>query len=88
MNTKRCCVHVNFHVYVYYNLLDFPSGHYLQENSKDSFLQPTEEQLGHQLPGGYLVLSPHLKWLASCGSDGRLTMRAVSALVSINLLIP
>ncbi len=41
-----------------------------------------EEFEGHQLSGGVLALSPHLKWLATCGADGKLVLRAVGALVS------
>ena len=65
---------------------------HLQENSKDSYLQPVEEFEGHQLSGGVLALSPHLKWLATCGADGKLVLRAVGALVCkmlsrVNVLI-
>ena len=36
---------------------------------------------GHELHGGYLTASPHLRWLASCAADGNLILRAVGALV-------
>ena len=42
---------------------------------------PTMEYPGHQLVGGSLKMSPHHKWLGSCGADGRVMMRAVGALV-------
>ncbi|KAJ7376946.1 Cilia- and flagella-associated protein 43 [Desmophyllum pertusum] len=35
---------------------------------------------GHELHGGQLTLSPHLRWLASCSPDGKLLLRAVGAL--------
>ena len=53
----------------------------LQEYSKDSYLKPIVSTPGHQLPGGKLVMSPHLKWLGSVGSDGALSIRAVGNLV-------
>ena len=52
----------------------------LQEFSKDSYLKPIMEASGHQLPGGKLVMSSHLKWLGSVGKDGVLTVRAVGNL--------
>ena len=51
-----------------------------QETSRDSYLHPVGEFPGHQLVGGKLMLSPHLKWLASVGRDGVLSVRAVGAL--------
>jgi hypothetical protein len=36
---------------------------------------------GHELHGGHLTVSPHLRWLASCAPDGNLIIRAVGALV-------
>ncbi|ELU02415.1 hypothetical protein CAPTEDRAFT_160880 [Capitella teleta] len=54
---------------------------------KDSYLHPSGEYPGHQLVGGKLTLSPHLKWLASIGRDGYVSLRAVGALdrpISIN----
>lgn len=38
---------------------------------------------GHELHGGNLTVSPHSRWLASCGPDGNLILRAVGALVRI-----
>ncbi|CAB3997164.1 cilia- and flagella-associated 43-like [Paramuricea clavata] len=35
---------------------------------------------GHELHGGRLTVSPHLRWLASCAPDGNLILRAVGAL--------
>lgn len=52
-----------------------------QETSKDSYLHPSGEYPGHQLVGGKLTLSPHLKWLASIGRDGYVSLRAIGALV-------
>jgi len=42
------------------------------------------DYLAHQLPGGKLLLSPHGKWLASCGTDGAVQIRAAGTLVSLN----
>ena len=52
-----------------------------QEHSKDSYLQPQGVYPAHSLPGGAVNLSPHHKWLASGGADGRLSVRAIGALV-------
>ncbi|XP_033756153.1 cilia- and flagella-associated protein 43-like [Pecten maximus] len=41
---------------------------------------PEAEFQGHQLPGGKLQLSPHGKWLATCGSDGSVMIRATSTM--------
>lgn len=46
----------------------------------DSKLQPSGSYPGHELHGGRVVLSPHLRWLASCSPDGKLLLRAVGAL--------
>ncbi|XP_068708688.1 cilia- and flagella-associated protein 43-like [Montipora foliosa] len=46
----------------------------------DSQLKPTGSFPGHDLHGGYVILSPHLRWLASCAPDGKLLLRAVGAL--------
>lgn len=54
---------------------------YLQPNSKDSYLLPELETDSHQLPGGKLVLSPHGKWIASVGADGKLQVRTVAVSV-------
>jgi hypothetical protein len=70
-------------------LLHYPfSKDWLQETSKDSFLEPAGEFPGHMLPGGKVKLSPHFKWLASIGRDGIITVRAVGALVSPFLCDP
>jgi len=54
----------------------------LQPNSKDSYLLPEEETHSHQLPGGKIILSPHLKWMLSIGGDGKLMVRSIGAMVS------
>ncbi|XP_021355562.1 cilia- and flagella-associated protein 43-like isoform X2 [Mizuhopecten yessoensis] len=41
---------------------------------------PEAEFLGHQLPGGKLQLSPHGKWLATCGSDGSVMIRSTTTM--------
>lgn len=41
---------------------------------------PEAEFQGHQLPGGKLQLSPHGKWLATCGSDGSVMIRGTSTM--------
>lgn len=46
----------------------------------DSKLQPSGSYPGHDLHGGLVTLSPHLRWLASCSPDGKLLLRAVGAL--------
>ena len=42
---------------------------------------------GHELHGGYLSASPHLRWLASCAPDGNLILRAVGALVRFSCIL-
>ncbi|PFX29198.1 cilia- and flagella-associated protein 43-like [Stylophora pistillata] len=46
----------------------------------DSKLQPCGSYPGHELHGGHVALSPHLRWLASCSPDGKLLLRTVGAL--------
>lgn len=48
---------------------------------KPNELFPEAEFESHQLPGGKLQLSPHGKWLASCGTDGAVQLRAMGTLV-------
>lgn len=43
---------------------------------------PEFECDSHQLPGGKITLSPHGKWLASVGADGKLMVRTVGLPVS------
>lgn len=50
---------------------------------KPNELFPEAEFESHQLPGGKLQLSPHGKWLASCGTDGAVQLRAMGTLVCI-----
>ena len=54
---------------------------FLQSVPPDSKLQPSGSYPGHDLHGGLVTLSPHLRWLASCSPDGTLLLRAVGALV-------
>lgn len=54
------------------------------ELNKDFEISPMNTYPGHQLPGGKLELSPHSKWLASCGGDGRVCVRL---LVSLNHIV-
>ncbi|XP_077865529.1 LOW QUALITY PROTEIN: cilia- and flagella-associated protein 43-like [Saccoglossus kowalevskii] len=51
-----------------------------KENNKASYLQPTNEFAGHELPGGNVLLSPHQEWIATSAPDGRLLVRAMDAL--------
>ena len=44
---------------------------------------PEVEYNAHQLPGGKIALSPHGKWLASVGADGKLQLRTVAAGVRV-----
>jgi hypothetical protein len=53
---------------------------------KPNELFPEAEFDSHQLPGGKLQLSPHGKWLASCGTDGAVQLRALGTLVSLNMI--
>ncbi|KAH9504597.1 Cilia- and flagella-associated protein 43 [Bulinus truncatus] len=46
----------------------------------DLLLTPTGEYPGHQLTGGNVLVSPHLKWLLSYSCDGTVKLRNVSAL--------
>ncbi|CAH1259175.1 CFAP43 [Branchiostoma lanceolatum] len=48
------------------------------ENEENNYtLQPDEEYLSHQLPGGSVMLSTHQQWLASCSPDGRVAVRTL-----------
>ncbi|XP_031564143.1 cilia- and flagella-associated protein 43-like [Actinia tenebrosa] len=52
-----------------------------QEQDKSSAtLEPLESYVGHDLNGGELALSCHLRWIASAGTDGQILVRAVGAL--------
>ncbi|XP_048745697.2 cilia- and flagella-associated protein 43-like isoform X3 [Ostrea edulis] len=51
-----------------------------QQRGKPNELFPEAEFDSHQLPGGKLQLSPHGKWLASCGTDGAVQLRALGTL--------
>ena len=48
------------------------------------YMEPAFEYPGHQLPGGRVKLSPHHKWLASYGTDGKLMLRTIGQMVSYN----
>ena len=52
-----------------------------QVTPPDTKLKPSGSYPGHELHGGRVTLSPHLRWLASCAADGKLLLRAVGALV-------
>nr|XP_034327595.1 cilia- and flagella-associated protein 43 isoform X6 [Crassostrea gigas] len=52
----------------------------LLARGKPNELFPEAEFESHQLPGGKLQLSPHGKWLASCGTDGAVQLRAMGTL--------
>lgn len=43
---------------------------------------------GHDLHGGLLKVAPHLRWLASCGPDGNLLVRALGTPVGKLLNFP
>ena len=57
---------------------------YIQVVPPDSKLQPSGSFPGHELHGGLVTLSPHLRWLASCSPDGKILLRAVGALVRVH----
>ena len=50
-------------------------------------MEPAFEFPGHQLPGGRVKLSPHHKWLASYGTDGKVMLRTIGQMVSYFLLL-
>ncbi|XP_062576681.1 cilia- and flagella-associated protein 43-like isoform X2 [Saccostrea cucullata] len=52
----------------------------LFKRGKPNELFPEAEFDSHQFPGGKLQLSPHGKWLASCGTDGAVQLRAMGTL--------
>lgn len=56
---------------------------FVQGVPPDSKLQASGSYPGHELHGGLVTLSPHLRWLASCSPDGKLLLRAVGALVRL-----
>lgn len=56
---------------------------FFQAVPPDSKLQPSGSFPGHELHGGHVALSPHLRWLGSCSPDGKLLLRAVGALVRL-----
>ncbi|XP_013386289.1 cilia- and flagella-associated protein 43 isoform X2 [Lingula anatina] len=43
----------------------------------EAVLSHVGEYPGHQLPGGRLIMSPHNKWVASYGPDGKIYIRTV-----------
>ena len=45
-------------------------------------MEPAFEFPGHQLPGGSAKLSPHHKWLATYGTDGKVMLRTIGQMVS------
>ena len=49
-------------------------------------MEPAFEFPGHQLPGGSAKLSPHHKWLATYGTDGKVMLRTIGQMVSNFLL--
>ncbi|KAK3096042.1 hypothetical protein FSP39_022384 [Pinctada imbricata] len=57
-------------------LVDYRS---LMQNKAEP-LFPEAEYVGHMLPGGKVQLSPHGKWLATCGTDGAVQLRAVGTM--------
>ncbi|CAL1546993.1 unnamed protein product [Lymnaea stagnalis] len=46
----------------------------------DLLLSPVSEFPGHQLNGGSILLSPHLKWLLSYSKDGSIKIRSVATM--------
>ena len=46
------------------------------------YMEPAFEFPGHQLPGGSAKLSPHHKWLATYGTDGKVMLRTIGQMVS------
>lgn len=62
------------------------NGVYFQGVPPDSKLQSSGSFPGHELHGGSVTLSPHLRWLASCSPDGKLLLRAVGALVGLDCI--
>ncbi|KAK0070099.1 cilia- and flagella-associated protein 43 [Biomphalaria pfeifferi] len=65
----------------------------VQESDKplkksDLLLNPTGEYPGHQLSGGNVLISPHLKWLLSYSSDGAVKLRNVSAMERTAIFTP
>ena len=60
----------------------------LQETSKDSYLNPAGEFIGHGLPGGQVYMSPHQRWIASGGTDGRVFVRAIGNLDRTTEMVP
>ncbi|KAK7508542.1 hypothetical protein BaRGS_00000108 [Batillaria attramentaria] len=62
------------------HILNLPDTKPAKRESPEAYLNPVEEYTGHQLTGGNLLLSPHLKWLASYGADGAIIMRTIGSM--------
>ncbi|KAL8576297.1 hypothetical protein ACOMHN_006220 [Nucella lapillus] len=60
--------------------ISFPPKVPKRKDDHELYLMPENTYQGHQLQGGNLVLSPHLKWLASYAPDGALSLRAIGSM--------
>ncbi|XP_078310806.1 cilia- and flagella-associated protein 43-like isoform X4 [Crassostrea virginica] len=67
---------------------DLDDSEALMSRGKPNELFPEAEFESHQLPGGKLQLSPHGKWLASCGTDGAVQLRAMGTLDRMVIINP
>ena len=54
-----------------------------QKDASELTLEPEASYPGHQLQGGEVLLSPHLKWLASYAPDGYVMLRTIGSMVSV-----
>lgn len=62
------------------HLLSLPETKPERKDDPSLYLNPTSEYAGHQLIGGNVVLSPHLKWLATYGPDGAVILRTIGSM--------
>ena len=68
-------------VYIYIDVQTFFHNNLLQKDLES--IEVNDAFSAHELAGGSLSCSPHRKWMASCGSDGRVTIRIPASAVSI-----
>lgn len=60
--------------------LTFPAEIPKKKDAPELYLSPDSNYEGHQLQGGNILLSPHLKWLASYAPDGALSLRTIGSM--------
>ncbi|XP_076460305.1 cilia- and flagella-associated protein 43-like [Babylonia areolata] len=60
--------------------ITFPADIPKKKDAPELYLNTDNSYSGHQLQGGNVLLSPHLKWLASFAPDGALSLRTIGSM--------